>query len=36
MQIWESLIEKTNCHKLLGVKIDSKPSLDKHIKTISK
>ena len=25
-----------NCQKLLGVKTDTKPSLDKHIKTTSK
>ena len=36
MQIGESLIERTNCQKLLGVKTDSKPSFDKHIKTTSK
>ena len=35
-QIGESLIEVTNCEKLLGVKIDSKLSFDKHIKTICK
>ena len=32
----ESLIKSTNCDKLLGVKIDSKLSFDKHIKTICK
>ena len=36
IQIGESLIESTNCEKLLGVKIDSKLSFDKHIKTICK
>ena len=36
IQIGESLIEITNCEKLLGVKIDSKLSFDKHIKTICK
>ena len=36
IQIEESLTETTNCEKLLGVKIDSKLSFDKHIKTISK
>ena len=35
-QIGESLIESTNCEQLLGVKIDSQLSLDKHIKTICK
>ena len=35
-QIGESLIEVTKCEKLLGVKIDSKLSFDKHIKTICK
>ena len=34
MQIRESLIESANREKQLGVKIDSKHSLDKHIKTI--
>ena len=34
IQIAESLSESTNCVKLHGVKIDSKLSLDKHIKTI--
>ena len=32
----KSLIESTNCEKLLGVKIDSKLSFDNHIKTICK
>ena len=36
IQIGESPIESTNCEKLLGVKIDSKLSFDKHIKTIFK
>ena len=36
IQIAESLTESTNCVKLHGVKIDSKLSLDKHIKTICK
>ena len=35
-KIGESSIESTNCEKLLGVKIDSKLSFDKHIKTIFK
>ena len=36
IQIGESLIESTNCEKLLSVTTDSKPSFDKHIKTICK
>ena len=36
IQIGESLIESTHCEKLFGVKIDSKLSFDKHIKTICK
>ena len=32
VQIGESLIESTNCEKLLGVKIDSEFSFDKHTK----
>ena len=36
IQIGESLIKSTNCEKLLDVKIDSKHSLEKHIKTICK
>ena len=36
IQIGESLIESTNCEKLLGVKIDSKHSFDKQIKAICK
>ena len=36
IQIGESLIEGTNCEKLLGAKLDSKLSFDKHIKTICK
>ena len=36
IQTGESLIESINCGKLLGVKIDSKLSFDKHIKTICK
>ena len=36
IKIAESLSESTNCVKLHGVKIDSKFSLDKHIKTICK
>ena len=36
IQIGESLIEGTNCEKLLGVKIDSKFVFEKHIKTICK
>ena len=36
IQIEESLIESTNYEKLLGVKIDSKLSFDKHIKMICK
>ena len=36
IQIGESLIESTNCEKLLGVKIDSKLSFVKRIKTIKK
>ena len=36
IQIGESLIESAKCEKLLGVKIDSKFSFDKHIKTICK
>ena len=36
IQIGESLIESTNCEKLLCVKIDCKLSFDKHIKTICK
>ena len=36
IQIGKSSIESTNCEKLLGVKIDSKLSFDKHIKTIFK
>ena len=35
-QIGESLTERTNCEKLLGVKIDSKLSFDNHIKTVYK
>ena len=34
--IGESLIKSTNSEKLLGVKIDSKLSFDKHTKTICK
>ena len=36
IQIGESLTESTNCEKLLGGKIDSKRSFDKHIKRICK
>ena len=36
IHIQKSLIESTNCEKLLGVKIDSKLSFDKHIKTVYK
>ena len=36
IQIRESLIESTNCGRLLRVKIDSKLSFDKHIKIICK
>ena len=36
IQTRQSLIESTNCKKLAGVKIDSKLSFDKHIKTICK
>ena len=36
IQIGESLIESTNCEKLLRVKIDCKLSFDEHIKTICK
>ena len=36
IQIEESLTEITNCETLLGVKIDSKLSFHKHIKTICK
>ena len=36
IQIGESLIESTNCEKLLGVKIYSQLSFDKHIKTVCK
>ena len=36
VQIGESLIESTNCEKLIGVKIDFKLSFDKHIKAICK
>ena len=36
IQIGESLIESTNCEKLLSVKIDCKLSFDEHIKTICK
>ena len=36
IQIGESLIESTNCEKLLGEKIDSKLSFDKCTKTICK
>ena len=36
IQTRQSLIESTNCKKLGGVKIDSKLSFDKHIKTICK
>ena len=36
IEIGETLIESTNCEKLLGVKIESKLSFDKHIKTICK
>ena len=36
IQIGESLIEGTNCEKLLGVKVDSKFVFDKHIKAICK
>ena len=35
-EIGEPLIESTNCEKLLGIKIDSKLSFDKHITTICK
>ena len=35
-QIGESLTERTNCEKLLGVKIDSKLSFENHIKTVYK
>ena len=34
MQVGESLIKGTKSEKLLGVKIDSKFTFDKHIKTI--
>ena len=34
IKIGESLIESTSCGKLLGVKINSKLSFDKHTKTI--
>ena len=34
IQAGESLIESSDCEKLLGVKIDSKLSFEKHIKTI--
>ena len=36
IQNGESLIESTNCEKLLRVKMDSKLSFDNHIKTICK
>ena len=36
IQVGESLIKSTNCQKLLGIKIDSKLSFDKHIKTVCK
>ena len=36
IQIEESLIESVKCEKLLGGKIDSNVSFDKHIKTICK
>ena len=36
IQIGESLIESTNCEKLLDVNIDSKLSFDKHIRAICK
>ena len=36
IQIEESLIESAKCEKLLGGKIDSNVSFDKHIKTICK
>ena len=36
IQIGESLIESTNCEKLLGVKINSKLSFVKRIKIIKK
>ena len=36
IQTGEPLIKSKNCEKLLGVKIDSKFSFDKHIKTICK
>ena len=35
-QIGESLIEGTNCEKLVGIKIDCKLLFDKNIKTICK
>ena len=36
IQIGEFLIASTNCEKLLGIKIDSKLSFDKLMKTICK
>ena len=36
IKLGESLIKITKCEKLPGVKIDSKLSSDKHIKTICK
>ena len=36
VQVGESLIRSTNCEKLLGIKIDSKFSFDKHIITVCK
>ena len=36
IQIGKSLIESTNCEKLIRVKIDSKLLFDNHIKTICK
>ena len=36
IQVGESLIKSTNCQELLGIKIDSKLSFDKHIETVCK